>query len=210
MQEEIRYRTDNIKEMTTKIIDEKRKERDMTYDIGILEEKSYAIRQRLVTLDEQIEKEKELNANQDQPSNPNNNQYQPFPGINRGGNTMGIGTNGHRILPLFFNNANRMEHILNRITESLSLAMQQGHFPGENVPRGLTKQQIDKLPVVEWKQEMLKINNTFETCPICYVDYEQGHKVKKLGCGHGYHDQCIDLWLEKNKQCPCCKTDVKP
>jgi hypothetical protein len=34
-------------------------------------------------------------------------------------------------------------------------------------------------------------------------------KVKILGdCGHEYHDECINKWLEDEKRCPVCNKAI--
>lgn len=40
-------------------------------------------------------------------------------------------------------------------------------------------------------------------CPICFDSIIQ---TKTLNCGHQFHRQCINKWLEVGvKICPCCK-----
>lgn len=48
-----------------------------------------------------------------------------------------------------------------------------------------------------------------ETCAICLEDPQQGDTVRVLQCGHSFHRECIDRWLNKeNKACPVCKADA--
>ena len=49
---------------------------------------------------------------------------------------------------------------------------------------------------------------TFERCPICISDYEDGDAVRLLGCMHDYHSECIDEWLRKKKICPLCQRPI--
>ena len=37
--------------------------------------------------------------------------------------------------------------------------------------------------------------------------FEEGEQVKQLNCGHIFHGDCIDKWLEKEKKCPFCKSE---
>ena len=36
------------------------------------------------------------------------------------------------------------------------------------------KEEIEKFKVSKWDAKKKSENNTYETCPVCYVDYEKG------------------------------------
>jgi hypothetical protein len=40
------------------------------------------------------------------------------------------------------------------------------------------------------------------TCAICADDVRPGEMVRKLMCGHRYHQRCIDTWLHHSPTCP--------
>ncbi|KAG2284965.1 hypothetical protein Bca52824_044569 [Brassica carinata] len=43
-------------------------------------------------------------------------------------------------------------------------------------------------------------------CPICLQDAAEGEKMRRLtACGHCFHAECIDPWLEKRSTCACCR-----
>ena len=44
-----------------------------------------------------------------------------------------------------------------------------------------------------------------ETCPICLVEYVDGDQVRTLTCGHDFHRECVDGWLESHLSCPNCR-----
>ncbi|EER07730.1 RING-H2 zinc finger protein RHA1A, putative [Perkinsus marinus ATCC 50983] len=46
-----------------------------------------------------------------------------------------------------------------------------------------------------------------ECCSICLSSYTPRSKVRKLCCGHLYHEDCVCMWLENDpyKQCPYCR-----
>jgi hypothetical protein len=48
-------------------------------------------------------------------------------------------------------------------------------------------------------------------CSICYSTYSEGEAVRKLPCGHHFHQRCVDVWLlgQKNS-CPLCLHIVGP
>jgi hypothetical protein len=47
-------------------------------------------------------------------------------------------------------------------------------------------------------------------CAVCLKAFEQKQTkkrvfVKKLKCGHVFHGSCIDKWLARAHNCPCCR-----
>jgi len=42
-------------------------------------------------------------------------------------------------------------------------------------------------------------------CPICLEDMTDANNVKCCNCGHSFHTECVDIWLEKNTTCPNCR-----
>jgi len=44
------------------------------------------------------------------------------------------------------------------------------------------------------------------SCVICLIDFEPGHCVRDLFCGHRFHQECVDQWLAVCSVCPlrCC------
>mmetsp|Transcript_35003 Transcript_35003/g.62992 ORF Transcript_35003/g.62992 Transcript_35003/m.62992 type:complete len:323 (+) Transcript_35003:37-1005(+) len=48
-------------------------------------------------------------------------------------------------------------------------------------------------------------------CGICLFDYEMGDHVRLLGCGHHFHVNCVDRWLEQySNHCPFCRAVIGP
>lgn len=48
-----------------------------------------------------------------------------------------------------------------------------------------------------------------EDCPICLTPLKAGESIRELGgCCHAFHRPCIDLWLLRSCECPCCKQKV--
>ena len=46
---------------------------------------------------------------------------------------------------------------------------------------------------------------------ICSICLEQINKEKhELKCGHCFHDECIETWLDKNDTCPYCRQHQNP
>ncbi|GAB1302931.1 hypothetical protein APTSU1_001817200 [Apodemus speciosus] len=72
-----------------------------------------------------------------------------------------------------------------------------------NHPKGLTKEQINTLPV-----KMFCENDRLNDCSICLTPYTQNSKIRVLPCFHEYHDKCIDHWLSDNSTCPICRKHI--
>ncbi|XP_023330066.1 E3 ubiquitin-protein ligase ATL9 isoform X2 [Eurytemora carolleeae] len=47
------------------------------------------------------------------------------------------------------------------------------------------------------------------TCVICIQDFVDGAKVRRLGCLHIFHVNCVDAWLARNRCCPVCRVDIE-
>lgn len=45
-------------------------------------------------------------------------------------------------------------------------------------------------------------------CTICYEDMVPGSGTKRLPCGHCYHTDCLEHWLEGHSTCPYCRANI--
>jgi len=75
-----------------------------------------------------------------------------------------------------------------------------------NVSKGLTKNQINKIPNIYFSKKKFRDQ---DKCAVCQYEYKEIEKVSKLPCGHIFHIDCIKGWLDKNKVCPICKKEIK-
>ncbi|KAK1310688.1 E3 ubiquitin ligase BIG BROTHER-related [Acorus calamus] len=73
--------------------------------------------------------------------------------------------------------------------------------------RGLSADTIASLPSTNYKAQSSQDGGT-DQCVICRVDYEEGDALTVLSCKHLYHPGCINNWLQINKVCPVCSTEV--
>ena len=74
------------------------------------------------------------------------------------------------------------------------------------VSQGLTKEQIDQLLFEVYSENNNKEDNI---CTICKNNFENGEKIRRLGCNHIFHMECIDPWLLEKKTCPVCLNEIK-
>ncbi|CAI6004482.1 unnamed protein product [Closterium sp. NIES-64] len=48
-------------------------------------------------------------------------------------------------------------------------------------------------------------------CAVCLGEYVAGERIKVVpACAHGFHADCIDLWLAAKTTCPICRQDLAP
>ena len=73
-----------------------------------------------------------------------------------------------------------------------------------SVNKGLSKEKIKNIPEKPFHKALFDDNLE---CIICMENFEENEKVKQLYCGHIFHGDCIDKWLEKEKKCPFCKAE---
>lgn len=74
---------------------------------------------------------------------------------------------------------------------------------------GLQYAEILALPSVHVEEDDDTIANQAH-CPICLCDFVAGDAIRPLpGCGHVFHQSCVDLWLVRRADCPLCKGAVQ-
>ncbi|UKJ88111.1 hypothetical protein MACJ_000554 [Theileria orientalis] len=61
------------------------------------------------------------------------------------------------------------------------------------------------LPKCSYKQARLESKHLKSvTCGICLEDFTDEDILRLLTCSHGFHANCIDLWLSRSVNCPLC------
>ncbi|GFH57246.1 E3 ubiquitin-protein ligase Arkadia [Chaetoceros tenuissimus] len=68
---------------------------------------------------------------------------------------------------------------------------------------------IRSLPSFTIKDVEKEVPTDRRQCCICLGDFENGQRRKTLQYGHGFHEECIDPWLNESRKCPLCKSDVE-
>ena len=77
------------------------------------------------------------------------------------------------------------------------------YFDEEEEEKGTKKVNLDKIKEIKLKRKKK------QACSVCICDLEKGDKVMKLKCKHYFHRDCILPWLEKNDNCPNCRTALE-
>jgi Ring finger domain len=47
-------------------------------------------------------------------------------------------------------------------------------------------------------------------CLVCQFAYEKGDVLRRLPCGHCFHKDCIDQWLQTKDICAYCRQSIRP
>lgn len=78
--------------------------------------------------------------------------------------------------------------------------------------QGLCQGDIQSLPKSRFGAAAAaadKSRNKLE-CAICLVEFQSQDLCRELpGCGHIFHESCIDLWLLRRGDCPLCKHRIQ-
>jgi len=81
----------------------------------------------------------------------------------------------------------------------------------QTTERGASLANIRKFPKFCYTPSHVSVMKDIgqsETCTICLGDYEGDEELRLLPCGHCFHAECVDAWLQINRICPMCKVDV--
>ena len=73
-----------------------------------------------------------------------------------------------------------------------------------NVSTGLTDEQIKLLK----HEKFIKYKYLEDKCIICQFDFKELENVVVLPCKHCFHFACLKPWVQKQNNCPMCKTCV--
>ncbi|XP_062223054.1 E3 ubiquitin-protein ligase EL5-like [Phragmites australis] len=82
-----------------------------------------------------------------------------------------------------------------------------GEVVGNVTSRGVDPELLRSLPVTVYhaagsKEEAVE-------CAVCLVELEDGEEARFLPrCGHGFHAECVDMWLASHCTCPLCRLTV--
>jgi len=69
------------------------------------------------------------------------------------------------------------------------------------VKKGMTEKEMEQFPINVHQKD----SDGCETCSVCITEVESGETIRKLTCGHKFHKDCVDTWLNQNITCPVCK-----
>ncbi|KAF2310252.1 hypothetical protein GH714_007419 [Hevea brasiliensis] len=69
--------------------------------------------------------------------------------------------------------------------------------------KGLKKKILQSLPKQTFSPDSAA---KFTDCSICLTEFSTGDEIRVLPhCGHGFHVNCVDMWLGSHSSCPSCR-----
>ncbi|XP_021723735.1 putative RING-H2 finger protein ATL12 [Chenopodium quinoa] len=85
---------------------------------------------------------------------------------------------------------------------------QQGGMFGTNTRfSGIDRAVVNSLPFFRFAS--LKGSKQGLQCAVCLAEFEEVEILRLLPkCKHGFHIECVDLWLEHHSTCPLCRQRV--
>ncbi|XP_021859620.2 putative RING-H2 finger protein ATL12 isoform X1 [Spinacia oleracea] len=82
-----------------------------------------------------------------------------------------------------------------------------GMFGNNTRFSGIDKAVVDSLPFFRFAS--LKGSKHGLQCAVCLAEFEDVEILRLLPkCKHGFHIECVDLWLEHHSTCPLCRQKV--
>lgn len=73
--------------------------------------------------------------------------------------------------------------------------------------KGLDSAIVAAIPLFVYEKQS-KVEQELE-CVICLSAFEDGEMGRCLQkCGHGFHVECIDMWLGSHSNCPICRAPI--
>jgi hypothetical protein len=76
----------------------------------------------------------------------------------------------------------------------------------------VSKDWIKQLPTFEYESadatKSATLDDSEMKCLVCQCEYEEGETLRRLPCGHCFHSDCCDQWLQSKEVCPYCKQSI--
>ena len=112
--------------------------------------------------------------------------------------------------PIIFNSSNLRLFNTDENNEESYYDLSNAFFPTVNFIERIFNDYIEnknKLNDEEYKNNVEKIHEILEECPVCFSSSETTIKIKK--CNHVFCEDCIQKWLKSHKNtCPICRVNV--
>ncbi|KAL2896982.1 hypothetical protein RDABS01_038766 [Bienertia sinuspersici] len=88
-------------------------------------------------------------------------------------------------------------------------ASQENSEPSDQMTHDQTAENRTSSGITEFRMTADAVCSE-PTCSICKEDFVVNEEIRKLGCNHLYHFDCITPWLQINNTCPVCRFELPP
>lgn len=69
-----------------------------------------------------------------------------------------------------------------------------------------TPYEIAGLPLIQFSADLF--DEPGASCAVCLSEYEARDMLRKLPCGHFFHQKCAEQWLWRSRKCPLCMSPI--
>ncbi|KAG0533435.1 hypothetical protein BDA96_04G193300 [Sorghum bicolor] len=85
-----------------------------------------------------------------------------------------------------------------------------GSNNGATRTRGVDPEVMRALPVTVYRAAAAPASKEDAVeCSVCLAELQDGEEARFLPrCGHGFHAECVDMWLASHTTCPLCRLTV--
>ncbi|KAK6933513.1 Zinc finger, RING-type [Dillenia turbinata] len=74
---------------------------------------------------------------------------------------------------------------------------------------GLDPLAVAKFPKKKYSDEYFSSSEDAQ-CAVCLSEYQKDNTLRILpSCGHSFHVDCIDTWLQQHSTCPVCRISLR-
>jgi len=85
------------------------------------------------------------------------------------------------------------DQIANEIKKNISKNKYKDNYNNNN-------SKLDRIETIEFNID----NALFFQCGVCMDTFQDREKLKRLTCGHIYHKECLNQWIQNNNYCQLC------
>ncbi|XP_076899495.1 RING-H2 finger protein ATL2-like [Bidens hawaiensis] len=102
-------------------------------------------------------------------------------------------------------------HVLgSRLHQRFTIIDTSNSDDNSNAKFGLPIAIISSLPLFVYNFSSIGDRNHGLECAICLCVFEDEEIGRKLpACGHAFHVECIDMWLQSHSTCPICRATIQ-
>ena len=103
----------------------------------------------------------------------------------------------------------KTKEFYNKLLEYQKNIIKDDNFPISEPHKKIIYSKLKVFKYAELYKNYFDNINKDESCIICLEVYKSEDLIKKLFCGHIFHEVCLNAWIIKSVICPICKYNMK-